>query len=265
MHTKLLISCLVLVALVAGVGIYQSYNQPIESVATNTQATTTAATFSELGYITQRAPSYINETLVFTYEEPGAPALTVKLVFNEQSHCQFEEQGIQCMALSNPLINIVKDKRVFVEGTKDGDTVTVQTLALDLEANRTFGYIKKVVKNGVNALVTIDEIEFLSGDEAVQAVMKDFACEKSKVEECVPSMNNDFYIRNMSTSTEVYNLTADTKIRVFKNPGSPELEDVSLTSFIARSKDKYSLILISPFTFVAEDATITHLEQQYTP
>src|SRR3989344_1654041 len=81
-----------------------------------------------------------------------------------------------------------------------------------------FGLIRAVEQNNAGAVITIDEIEFLSGEAAVRAVMEDFNCPQNKVAECAPSMNNDFYLRNTDKTTRNYNITSSSAIKIFHNP-----------------------------------------------
>jgi hypothetical protein len=115
--------------------------------------------------------------------------------------------------------------------------------------------------------INIDEVELLSGDKAIEAVMQDFNCSRDRVEECAPSMNNDFYLRNLEKKESHYSLYPRADIYVFKNPGGAELEKVSLDTFEARARDQGSLIIkLSLFKFETKDGNIiTKLEQVYTP
>lgn len=231
----------------------------------NSKQENSNSNFGETGYIVDREPERFNEGIYLEYEKPGAPALSVPLVFDERSICTFGGQDIQCIALNVTIDTATQGKRAFVTGVRDNDTVLVHTLEIVPLVPESFGLIRSVTQNGVNALVEIDSVEFLSGDAAVAAVMEDFNCARENVSDCAPSMNNDFYIRNSETSTVTYNLTPQTQIKIFKDPGSPVLTETDLATFIQKSKDVNSLITSSPVMFRLDGATITLLEQQYTP
>jgi hypothetical protein len=156
------------------------------------------------------------------------------------------------------------DREVPNPSPSNGSVVGEQD---DLKNNVHYGIIESVSGFETILNINIDEIELLSGEAAVTAVMQDFNCSRDKVEECVPSMNNDFYLRNLEKKESHYSLYPSVDIFVFKNPGGAELEKVSLDTFEARARDQGSLIIkSSPFKFeIKEGNIITKLEQVYTP
>jgi len=221
--------------------------------------------FRETGYVKDGDPNNFGGGLVLVYEKPGAPALSVELILNEKSYCTFGEQGILCMALSVTIETALEGRRVLVEGVRDGDQVFVRNLEIIEEAEKRFGLIQSVRENSQNVLVEMDEVEFLSGEEAIEAGIDDTECERENIYDCIPSMNNDFYIRNVETSTEVYILNDNSEIVLFENPGSPELENVTLKEFLEQSQDEDRFITAYPYIYFLDGATIVKLEEQYVP
>lgn len=215
--------------------------------------------FTTRGYFSGDGSSFI-------YEEPGAPARSVTFVFDDMSMCRFSEETVPCWTLGASLGEMVKGKRLFVEGVQEESEVLVRNIALDIEAGRRFGIVRSVKENNQNVLIEIDEVEFLSGEEAVAAGMRDTGCVREKIMDCIPSMNNGFYIRNTDTGTETYIADENTFIATFKNPGAPDLERVSLESFLGKSEDPQSFIISGyHFMFISEGMTLSKLEEQYTP
>ena len=221
--------------------------------------------FRETGYVKDNDPNNFGGGLVLVYEKPGAPALVVDLVLNEKSYCTFGEQSILCMALSVTIETALEGRRVLVEGAREGDQVFVRNLEIIEEAKKRFGLIQSVRENNQNVLVEMDEVEFLSGEEAIEAGIEDTECDRENIYDCIPSMNNDFYIRNVETSTEVYILTDNSEIVLFQSPGSPELEGVTLEEFIRQSKDEGRFVMAYPYAYFLDGATIVKLEEQYVP
>ncbi|MBS3902833.1 MAG: hypothetical protein KGZ30_00440 [Anaplasmataceae bacterium] len=120
----ILIAVLILSAAAA---IYFGLQCPcLQKLATNIDLS--GVNFSKLGYVSDREPENFNEGLYFVYEEPGAPALSVKLVFDEKSYCTFGEQSILCMALSVTIDTATEGRRMSLEGTKEGEMVYVRNL-----------------------------------------------------------------------------------------------------------------------------------------
>lgn len=220
------------------------------------------ANFQETGYIENRTNQQENGFFLL-YEKPGAPALSVTLIFDNNSVCDIDLTSSCMEAVAEN--RLPPGLRVRVTGTLENGAVRVLTITA-ITNQEQFGIIRSVTPNNQNVLVEVDSVQFLSGEKAIEAVMTDFDCPRDKVYECVPSMNNDFYIRNTDSRTETYILTEDTNIRLFANPGSPVLETVSLSYFVEKAKDKNSLIIsASPFSIKRDGVTLTELTQAYTP
>ncbi|GEM_PF-4713323 len=213
--------------------------------------------FSQRGYVSQQ-----EETLSLVYEKPGAPGLFKKLVFDKESICMISGEALLCESEQVDKEEFV-GKEVFVEGIEDQDSVIVRTIAPQKESGRIFGFVNEVVENSQNVLVHINIVEFLSGDEALEKALGDTDCTVETITDCVPSMNNNFYIRDVEQENEVYILTQESSIRVFQSPGSPVLKEVSLEGFLEASKD--NSFTSYPIMIIPDGATILELEQQYLP
>ncbi len=213
--------------------------------------------FSQTGYVSQQG-----DTLSLVYETPGAPGLFKKLVFDEESICMISGEAFLCESGQVDKEEFV-GREVFVEGVEDQDSVIVKNIAIQKESERIFGFVNEVVENNQNVLVHINTIEFLSGDEALQKALEDTDCTIETITDCVPSMNNNFYIRDIEQENEVYILTQESSIRVFQSPGSPTLKEVSLEGFLEASKD--DSFGSYPVMIIPDGATILELEQQYLP
>lgn len=221
--------------------------------------------FSARGYVTDRDPAKVNQELYLVYDEPGAPAQDRKLAFDEESVCRAGGAEEPCIAINVTIARAYGGKRVFVEGIDRGGEVLVRNLALDIDSERRFGFIRSVEKNGNNFLVTIDPVEFLSGEAAIEAGIEDTDCGREDIAECIPSLNNDFYIRNISTSTEAYNLLSEADIAIFDDPGSPVLVPATAEEFAREFQDPGSYMGSYPWRYILDGATIVLLEEQYTP
>lgn len=260
-HQRLLAEVILILAMFA-VGLYGILQLKNPSPQDSTQDHA-VVNFEKSGVITESL-AVNNSAFKFVYDLPGSPAATVELSITNDTDCKFGEVTVKCATISSPLIDRLQGVRVHVSGERQGEIVSVGTLTVT-PAEDTYGIVRTAEKNGVNALVTIDTVRFLSGEDAIQAVMKDTGCERSKVDECVPSMNNDFYIQKTAENGVIYNMTPGTVITLFKNPGSPELETVSLDQFLERARRKESFIIGGLVKVRAENATITEFSQVYTP
>lgn len=113
--------------------------------------------------------------------------------------------------------------------------------------------------------IAVDDVQFLSGDEARRIGAEDSGCAPEKVEECIPSMNNDFYIRNISTSTVLYDVDKDAEIEIFASPGSPVLESVTREELFARFPRDDQFMTYFPFDITARGSKIIRMKEIYLP
>lgn len=137
--------------------------------------------------------------------------------------------------------------------------------------SKLFGYIKNVGEESGRNFVDIDEAEFLEGEAAVLAAMKDRGCAR---EACTP---NNFYIRNKDQITSRYFVSESVVIRTLQGDGvtlgdnralkefsrifNPALgEDSSINSGGDRSFQKES-----PYDFSLENGLVTSITQRYIP
>ncbi|MBP9757236.1 MAG: GerMN domain-containing protein [Candidatus Pacebacteria bacterium] len=78
--------------------------------------------FAHDGNLIQNSPGLEADTWYLTYEEPGAPGLSVQLRFDGNSRCGSENMLKVCD------ISFEQGDRVHVEGDRSGDSVLVRTL-----------------------------------------------------------------------------------------------------------------------------------------
>ena len=86
--------------------------------------------FKKSGYLSDRETDKANDGIYLVYEEPGAPALSAKLKFDEKSTCVFEERKTICISLNSTIEKIAENKRVSIEGFEYGGVVLVKSLTL---------------------------------------------------------------------------------------------------------------------------------------
>lgn len=86
--------------------------------------------FKKSGYLSDRETEQANDGIYLIYEEPGSPALSAKLKFDEKSTCVFEERKTICISLNSTIEKIAENKRVSIEGFEYGGIVLVKSLTL---------------------------------------------------------------------------------------------------------------------------------------
>lgn len=111
---------------------------------------------------------------------------------------------------------------------------------------------------------SIDTVEFLSGTEAKEKAALDTGCPVAKAEECVPSLNNDFYIRNTNKTAEPFDIGINVVIKIEADQGSPVLAPFSPSGFESAYANDPRLSNM-PFKFIKQGGVIISIEQQYTP
>ncbi len=225
--------------------------------------------FKETGYLTHYENEKDEFGLFLIYESPGKPALTKKIILGNDSLCEtFSGDFLPCFDLERTVLEFYDNQKVEILGkeTKNG-TVAVQKISKREDKINIwrFGFIKDIRDNNQNFLLEIDEVEFLSGEEAIGAGILDTDCNRENIYDCIPSLNNDFYIRNSNKELKIYILDKETSVSVFKNPGSPVLEKISAENLMGQFLDSSRFIKAYPFKFKLDGAIIFELEEVYTP
>lgn len=77
-------------------------------------------TFSKTGVFVMNNPGMEKDVPFLIYEEPGKPAISAKLKFDEKSICSSGSGTLPCMAMSMTFDLAFGGKRVLVEGI-DGE------------------------------------------------------------------------------------------------------------------------------------------------
>lgn len=122
------------------------------------------------------------------------------------------------------------------------------------------GYIASVS----NDSITIDEIEFLTGDDAEEKAIEDTDCESDRIKECVPSLNSGFYIRNTDTERTKYMVSPEVEIGLINK----DTLNASTTAFVAFRKIFGNTALAIdrlPFSITIQDNVVQKIELQQLP
>lgn len=127
-------------------------------------------------------------------------------------------------------------------------------------------YFRGVKQDGFAALLTVDPIEMFGGEEAIAAAMQDTKCSREKVFSCAGSLNNSFYIRNLSNATQTLNLSLSSDVYLLSSADSSKLEKIGLLDL----KKKFDAgllgdLALSPFWVTVKNGKVSKVEQQYIP
>ena len=129
-------------------------------------------------------------------------------------------------------------------------------------------YFRSAVQSGLSATIEVDPIEIFNGEDAIQAAMKDTGCSKENITsgKCAASLNNGFYIRNSSTTTEKYTVTLSTEAYLISKTDTSQLEKVGPLELKKRfDEGELTGLRTAPFWLTVEDGKILKIEQQYIP
>lgn len=141
-----------------------------------------------------------------------------------------------------------------------------ERLTAEPPATRSFhGYMKALRATSDGTYAEIDEVEFLSGDEAYETADADTPCSRENAAECVPSLNNDFYIRNASPELHTFIIDEGADIVTQVTAGSPVARQIGLGSLVTDYSNPELLLDRLPFRFVSAGDLVISIEQQYVP
>lgn len=86
--------------------------------------------FTKTGVLMYGNPGFAPETLFLSYEEPGKPGLSVRLIFTADSACEDTNRPRACAQIySDP--DVLRGTRAQVEGILAGDAVIVRRLDIE--------------------------------------------------------------------------------------------------------------------------------------
>lgn len=126
------------------------------------------------------------------------------------------------------------------------------------------GYIKDIREEGGRMSIVLDEIAFLSGEEAENAAIEDGVCSIERREECLP---NNFYIRNRASEREVFSLAPDASIVMQTINTEGGIHDTPITprEFMRLVGDRSLHWRALPYSLIVEGGMVTSIHEIYVP
>ena len=163
-------------------------------------------------------------------------------------------------------LKLLETMKTSISSSTPTTTSTVDSTSTP--EGRTLVYFRSVSQSGLSAVVDVDQIEMFNGEQATQAAMKDTGCSKEKVVECAASLNNNFYIQNISTTTQKYSITLSTEVYMVSETDTSKLEKIGLLQL----KERYDAgelngtgLRTTPFWITVDNGKILKVEEQYIP
>jgi hypothetical protein len=133
------------------------------------------------------------------------------------------------------------------------------------ETREFYGRILEIERVGEELVLSVDEVEFLSGEEAVIKGMIDTGCSRGEIADCIPSLNNDFYIRNPDPAVRSFALSPSARLTILESPGGPRQVSSTISQFELHYRDSGNFMNKLPFLFRSEGDMIVSFEEQYLP
>lgn len=122
-------------------------------------------------------------------------------------------------------------------------------VAVDKESGTNPGEVKKVFSSGGTEYLTIDNVQFLTGQKAIDAAVADGVIAPGD------PLENDYYVRNESKKLRTFRVSSSVKVTLWKMQG---YQSGSYSDF----KGVYEQFL---WWVTVKDGTVTEIKAQYTP
>lgn len=151
-----------------------------------------------------------------------------------------------------------------LRGTKVTETAELPVVEKPV-TEKQIGYIKSVYTKGNKEYLDIDYIQWLTGEEGIDAAIEDEEC--TRREDCLP---NGFYIRNQNPKIRTFEISSNVEVRMQTLSWAPDgnfnfNESISYERF----KDVFSRNVRSLqellYNITIQNSVITKIVQQYVP
>lgn len=136
------------------------------------------------------------------------------------------------------------------------------------ESTDKIGYIRNVYANNNIKYIEIDYIQWLQGDEALQAMYEDGECTGMK-DDCF--VTNDYYIRNPDTKTTTLKLSQKTSFimqtyKMLERGDMTVNEKISYSNFASIfTNSEESSAKFAPYHLTIKNGIVTEVLEQYVP
>ncbi len=165
---------------------------------------------------------------------------------------RLDQANQELEALNNEIARLTTETPE-AQQTEEGATKKTPSTAV----SKNIGLIKKVYTSGSKRYITIDYIQWLTGEEAVRAAREDGYITPDET-----SVPNDFYTRNVSKKLRTFRVSSSATIRLLQPEGGAETYPASwpqLASIVSPSRNPLCWIYLN------SNNIVTKIEQQYAP
>jgi len=133
------------------------------------------------------------------------------------------------------------------------------------ERGRQVGFIKKVYTKGSRYFLTIDYVQFLTGQAAIKAAVEDGVIKAGE------TLDNDYYIRNQNTKLRTFIITVGIPVsaETYFSGGTPvgkaTLTLAEFRSAMSPSDANNGSMRAAPWWITIQNLTVTKIAEQYIP
>lgn len=163
------------------------------------------------------------------------------------------EQANQELELLNSEIARLATETPEAQQTEEDATQRTSSTA----TAKKIGLIKKAYTSGGKRYITIDYIQWLTGEEAVEAAREDGYITPDET-----SVPNDFYTRNISKKLRTFRVSSSATIRLLRPEGGAETYYATWSQFVSRVSPSRNPLC---WVYLNSSNIVTKIEEQYTP
>jgi hypothetical protein len=133
------------------------------------------------------------------------------------------------------------------------------------ESGKQIGFIKKVYKKGSRYYLTIDYVQFLTGQAAIKAAIADGVIKAGE------PLDNDYYIRNQNPKLRTFIIlvgapvTAETYFSGGNPVGKASLSLAEFASAMSPPDADNGSMKAAPWWITLKNSTVTKIAEQYIP
>lgn len=146
-----------------------------------------------------------------------------------------------------------------------GGAVQPDSGAISVESGKQIGFMKKVYKKGSRYYLTIDYVQFLTGQAAIKAAIADGVIKPGE------TLDNDYYIRNQNPKLRTFIILAAAPVttETYFSSGSPvgkaSLSLAELMSAMSPADAANGSMRAAPWWITLKNSTVTKIAEQYIP
>lgn len=129
------------------------------------------------------------------------------------------------------------------------------------ESGRQIGFLRRVFTKSGRYYLTIDYVQFLTGQAAVKAAVEDGEIKAGE------TLDNDYYVRNQNPKLRTFTIKAGIPVTVetYVPTGKASVSLAEFKAAMSPSDANNSSMRAAPWWITLKDSTVTKIAEQYIP